>query len=128
MDKRQKIGLTVGLGLVGIALATEVFGPAGWAFAAEVSKFAPAVLVSILALVAASNADETARRSEVESRAARASAERGEAEARAARASAERGEAEARLGREHAETARESAGKPRKRGPLGRLRSWLRDR
>lgn len=117
MGKLTKIALTVVLGLVGIALATRVFGPAGLPFAAEVSKWAPAVLISIFAFAAAQAANDTAGRGEFEARAARQEAELAREDTRVARVHAEQTSADARRARELAE-----APPPPKKGLIARLR------
>lgn len=85
MSKQLKLALTVALGIVGIGLAVWLFGPAEMAFWAEISKWAPGIVISAFALYAAQDSRDTAAKGEAEARASRETAERGEAEARATR-------------------------------------------
>lgn len=97
-DKRSKIAVTVLLGTIGIYLSTLVLAPRDMSFWAEFAKFAPGVLVSILALMAADD-------SKHEARSGRRNAEEAKDEARIGREKAENAEVEARSGRERAERA-----------------------
>lgn len=88
MSKLVIIGLSVVLGIVGIALATLVFGPLGYAFWSELAKFFPAIIVSIIAYYFAQSSKEKAE---------------------AAVENADRAALEARAGRQETELARQDA-------------------
>lgn len=98
MSTKNKIVLTVVLGVIGIGLSTMYFGPANQPFWAEFAKWAPAVLISIFAFVAAQNSKETAARGEAEAAAAREVAAESAVNARASREASERGELAALAG------------------------------
>lgn len=85
MDKWTKIGISVVLGIVGIALATLWLGPSGWPFWAELAKFFPAIIVSIIALVAAHESRDKAAAAGDAAAAARNQAEAARDQAHAAR-------------------------------------------
>jgi hypothetical protein len=85
MSKQLKLALTIVLGVAGIGLAVWLFGPASMPFWAEISKWAPGIVISAFALFAAQDSRDTAKRGEDEARAGRETAERGEQEARAVR-------------------------------------------
>lgn len=106
-DKKTKIAVTILLGTLGIYLSTLVLAPRDMNFWAEFAKFAPGVLISILAFVSADDSKNEAKSS-------RETAERAEGEARTGREKAEQAESEARSGRERAERAEKAVSGTRK--------------
>lgn len=85
MTKPITIGLTIALGLLGLALAVFVFGPANLPYWAEVSKFMPAVIVSIVAFAFAKDAKDKADAARDTAKRGADAAEAAQAETRAAR-------------------------------------------
>lgn len=71
MTKTVKLVITVAFTLVGLALAVFVFGPNDLPYLAEISKFAPGVFVSILAMWLAHDSRDKAQQSRDEAKAAR---------------------------------------------------------
>jgi hypothetical protein len=116
--KWAKAVLATAFGVIGIAFATLMFGPADMPFAAELSKFAPDILMTMLVLFAAEVSVSEARGSRDEARASREAGERAEVEARLSHLSAERAEVEARTGSERAERAEQEARIGRERAEL----------
>lgn len=107
MNKQTKLVVTVVFTVIGIGLAVFLFDPRELPFWAEISKAAPAILVSLLAMWVAHDSREEARASKDEAQAARGEMSSAREEVQAVRDDAKAAKDEARRSREAAEGRRD---------------------